>query len=175
MGEFDPDRPFGGVLGSTAELRVLDLMLSMPRHSYNIAELSRASDLARGTCDRVVKHLVQWRLLDVASCRGNVTSYRINEVSSHIAALREFHFATIGDEPRVSPEPAASANALPRLLSSIAKAARSFSAAGWVVDSPSGLTASAQPIPPWAEVGGATTSRGNRPHTTRELIAVEAA
>lgn len=95
MADFNPNKPLGGVLGSTAELKVLDLMLSVPKHGYNISELARASQLARATCDRVVKHLVEWRILQLVESRGNVDSYWLNEESDHIAALRDFHFTSL--------------------------------------------------------------------------------
>lgn len=95
MAEFNPNKPLGGVLGSTAELKVLDLMLSVPKHGYNISELARASRLARATCDRVVKHLVEWRILQLVESHGNVDSYWLNEESGHIAALRDFHFTSL--------------------------------------------------------------------------------
>jgi hypothetical protein len=100
MARFNPERPFGGVLGSTAELRVLDLLLSVPRHGYNISELARASGLARATCDRVVKHLVEWQLLRMLESHGNIDSYWLNEDSDHISALRDFHLTTLfGEQP----------------------------------------------------------------------------
>lgn len=105
MATFKSNSPFGGILGSNAALKVLDVLLSAPRLSYNIAELSRAAALSRTACDRVVKRLAEWRLLRVAEGHANITSYCLDETSQHVAALREFHLATLESlsEPQLGP------------------------------------------------------------------------
>jgi|HubBroStandDraft_1064217.scaffolds.fasta_scaffold02868_7 hypothetical protein len=91
---FLPGSPFGGILGQSSELKVLDFVLGFPTKDFNVSELAREADLSRPSARSVLYKLLDWGILEGAGVRAGSRYFKLNETSDHVASLREFLQAT---------------------------------------------------------------------------------
>jgi DNA-binding transcriptional regulator GbsR (MarR family) len=83
--------PFEGLLGDTSELRTVQFLLPVKGLKFNISELARETGISRQTMVRVVKKLVKWNVLKIASKHGGVNYYTLNEDSGFIEAFEKLN------------------------------------------------------------------------------------
>jgi DNA-binding transcriptional ArsR family regulator len=95
-------RPFEGLFGDTSELRLIQFFLPLRGLEFNISELAKESRVSRQTMSRVVKKLVGWGVLKVASKQGRINYYALNEDTGFLEALENLNNCIIeqmlGDE-----------------------------------------------------------------------------
>lgn len=80
-------KPFEGLFGDGSELRVIQFMLPSKGLEFNVSELARGTGVTRQTLAHVVKKLLNWNVLMIASKHGNANYYALNEDSGFVEAF----------------------------------------------------------------------------------------
>ncbi len=83
--------PFEGLLGSSCELRVIEFLLPLKGLEFNLTELAEEVNVSRPTADRIVKKLMKWGLVKVASTHGRTKYYSLNENSDFIEVFENLN------------------------------------------------------------------------------------
>jgi DNA-binding transcriptional regulator GbsR (MarR family) len=84
-------KPFEGIFGDGSELRVIQFMLPSKGLEFNISELARGTGVTRQTLVHVVRKLVYWNVLMIASKHGNANYYALNEDSGFVEAFERLN------------------------------------------------------------------------------------
>ena len=84
-------KPFEGLFGDSSELRLVQFMLPSKGLEFNISELARGTGVTRQTLVHVVKKLVNWNVLKIASKHGNANYYALNEDSGFVDAFESLN------------------------------------------------------------------------------------
>lgn len=84
-------KPFEGLFGDSSELSVIQFMLPLKGLEFNISEISRGTGVTRQTLVHVVRKLVKWSVLKIASKHGNANYYALNEESGFIEAFESLN------------------------------------------------------------------------------------
>ena len=84
-------KPFEGLFGDGSELRLIQFMLPSKGLEFNISELARGTGVTRQTLVHVVKKLVNWNVLKIASKHGNANYYALNEDSGYVEAFESLN------------------------------------------------------------------------------------
>ena len=102
LADSERELPFEGVLGTTAQLRTLELLLSMPRFEFSVSEISQKVGLSRTTAMKVVRSLSEWGMSSVLD-RGRRVRYALNESDDLVSSLYAFNHAML---EKISPQQA---------------------------------------------------------------------
>jgi hypothetical protein len=91
------DRPFDGLFGDTAELRVLQEIVADPYSDYTHRDLMELTDLSDPSVRRGIRALVDRGIvINVSSARKNPL-YRANLESKRLTALTLLSYATLDE------------------------------------------------------------------------------
>lgn len=88
---YEMAKPFEGLFGDGSELRVIQFMLPSKGLEFNISELARGTGVSRQTLVRVVRKLLNWNVLMIASKHGNANYYALNEDSGFVEAFESLN------------------------------------------------------------------------------------
>ena len=84
-------KPFEGIFGNTAELRLLEFLLPLEGLSFNLSELAEEAGVSRPTVQKVVEKFVEHGILKVAKKQGNTKFYEINPTSPFVMLFEEIN------------------------------------------------------------------------------------
>jgi len=88
------DRPFEGVLGNTAELRVLERLIASPNTEFNVTELSYMTGVHRDSASKVINNFLRWNVL-LRTTKGKMDFYRLNCDEPLVVSINAFNDSLI--------------------------------------------------------------------------------
>jgi predicted transcriptional regulator len=83
--------PFEGILGNSAELRLLEFLLPLREMEFNISELAEESEASRPTIQKTVTRLVGFGVMKISRKSGPVKYYRLDEASPFVSLLENLN------------------------------------------------------------------------------------
>ncbi len=92
------DRPFGGLFGDTAELRVLQEIIADPYSDYTHHDLMQLTSLSDPSVRRGIRVLLDHDIIRNVSSDRRSPLYRANHGSRRLTALTFFAYAALDDK-----------------------------------------------------------------------------
>lgn len=83
----DLEAPFLGILGDTAQARVMDYLVAMDE-ALTVSEISRATELSRLSSRRALRNLEAWGAVESRSVEGGWRRYRARLESPVVISLQ---------------------------------------------------------------------------------------
>ncbi len=84
-------KPFEGVFGNTAELRMLEFLLPLEGIDFNITELAEEVGISRPTAQKIVKKFLEYGILKISREQGGVKYYELNPASPFVVLMNEIN------------------------------------------------------------------------------------
>ena len=75
-------KPFEGIMGNNAQLRIIEFLLPYKKAEFNITTLAKEVGVTRPTVTKAVKSFVEWGIMKVSMNISGVDYYQINIESS---------------------------------------------------------------------------------------------
>ncbi len=95
-------KPFEGVLGNNAELRIIEYLLPLDGIEFNITELAKEVGVSKIIATRIIEKFVKWGLLNLTIKSEATTYYSINSESPIVKNIEQLNNSIIenilGDE-----------------------------------------------------------------------------
>ena len=88
-------KPFEGIFGNTAELRLLEFLLPLEGLSFNLSELAEEAGVSRPTSQKVVEKFVEHGIMKIAKKEGITKFYEINKSSPFVFFFEEINNSLI--------------------------------------------------------------------------------
>lgn len=88
-------KPFEGVFGNTAELRLLEFLIPLEGLPFNLSELAEEAGVSRPTVQKVVEKFLEHGVLKITKKQGNTKFYEINPNSPFVFLFEEINNALI--------------------------------------------------------------------------------
>lgn len=87
----DMTRPFEGVFGNTAELRVMEFLLPLKDLDFNISELAEEAGISRPTATKVVNKFVEYGVMKISRTESQATYYDLNGDSPFVMLFEDLN------------------------------------------------------------------------------------
>jgi len=84
-------KPFEGVFGNTAELRMLEFLLPLEGIEFNITELAEEVGISRPTAQKIVKKFLEYGILKISREQGGIKYYELNPESPFVVLVNEIN------------------------------------------------------------------------------------
>jgi len=84
-------RPFEGVFGNTAELRVMEFLLPLKDLDFNISELAEEVGISRPTATKVVNKFVEYNVMKISRIQSGTTYYDLNGDSPFVTLFEDLN------------------------------------------------------------------------------------
>jgi len=84
-------RPFEGIFGNTAELRVIEFLLPLKKLDFNISELAEEIGISRPTATKVVNKFVKYNVMKISRIQGGTTYYGLNSDSPFVTLFEDLN------------------------------------------------------------------------------------
>lgn len=84
-------RPFEGVFGNTAELRVMEFLLPLKELDFNISELADEVGISRPTATKVVNKFVEYNVMKISRTQSGTTYYDLNGDSPFVKLFEDLN------------------------------------------------------------------------------------
>ncbi len=78
---------FAGILGNSATIKIIEHLIIGRNFRYHITDISRGSEISRSLCNKIVKDLVQRKIVKQIDKIGNIPRYQINKESKIVFYL----------------------------------------------------------------------------------------
>ena len=84
-------KPFEGIFGNTAELRLLEFLLPLEGIDFNITEFAEEVGISRPTAQKIVKKFLEYNILKISREHGGIKYYELNTDSPFVVLMNEIN------------------------------------------------------------------------------------
>jgi DNA-binding transcriptional ArsR family regulator len=83
---------FQDIFGHNSKTRILDFLTDHPRFEYSITEIAEKAEVSRPTVYKVVKTLIDKKLVIKTRDQGNSSLYQLNTENKLVQVILKFDF-----------------------------------------------------------------------------------
>ena len=83
---------FKDIFGNNPQTKILDFLADYPRFDYSITEISEKAEVSRPTVYKIIKTLVDKKLVMKTRDQGNSSLYQLNTENKLVQIILKFDF-----------------------------------------------------------------------------------
>jgi DNA-binding transcriptional ArsR family regulator len=83
---------FKDIFGNNPQTKILDFLADYPRFDYSITEIAEKSEVSRPTVYKIIKTLVDKKLVIKTRDQGNSSLYQLNTENKLVQVILKFDF-----------------------------------------------------------------------------------
>jgi DNA-binding transcriptional ArsR family regulator len=83
---------FQDIFGHNSKTRILDFLTDHPRFEYSITEIAEKAEVSRPTVYKIIKTLVDKKLVIKTRDQGNSSLYQLNTENKLVQVILKFDF-----------------------------------------------------------------------------------
>ena len=83
---------FKDIFGNNPQTKILDFLADYPRFDYSITEISKKAEVSRPTVYKIIKTLVDKKLVIKTRDQGNSSLYQLNTENELVQVILKFDF-----------------------------------------------------------------------------------
>ena len=83
---------FKDIFGNNPQTKILDFLADYPRFDYSITEIAKKAEVSRPTVYKIIKTLVDKKLVIKTRDQGNSSLYQLNTENELVQVILKFDF-----------------------------------------------------------------------------------